>query len=632
MILSVALYCGQTVAQTPPSAQPGASTSNHESPPEAREEASPDAPEQLFRIKQIQIDGVSGASISTEQVLDQQVVIQAAEGYQTVADDAEATGTRLVALRDLIPEGQGAIVMDAAGVRGIAQAVFRAYADRQIVAVRVEIPQQTIGNLIEEDGSGVLVIRVIEGRIEALRTVRQDQNGEPVEDADADQDNWFSHVAEQSPVADGDMVRLQEIERYVAWLNRHPGRRVDIALARGSVGDAMALEYIITENRPFGAYFQLSNTGTDETGEWRQRFGLFHHTLTGADDSLTLDYVTSGFDDVHAVTASYSRPIPDLHRVRARVFGSWNTYTASDIGLAGLNLDGEGYSLGGEVIANLYQHDKLFVDAVAGLRYEHTESLNQAIGIPGETGFLLPSVTLRADRRTRAAFSSASIGLETNLEALAGTDSNELTRLGRGNTDTEWLLMRFGASHSFFLEPLFQDDWGEPETGSTRAHEIYLSLQGQRIIGDKRLPASFTGSVGGFYTVRGYPQSFNAMDNTIIATAEYRIHIPALFAPGEPTEVFGRPFRWRPERELSPADWNLMLRAFVDAAHATHNDKLAFESDADMIGAGGGVELSLRHNVRLRADFAWALNEAVNGSDRVSAGDAEAHFELTIAY
>ena len=584
------------------------------------------APVALFTVKALRLDGVSGKTVTVDQIMAQSVYVKKTDMYQTLVQADR--GGDAVTLRELMDDTGDGLVMDAAGIRGIAQAVFRAYADRQIVAVRVEIPQKPIANLTDPSGSGVLVIQVIEGTIEALRTIRQDQEGKPT----SDDDNWYSHVAGQSPVSDGEMVRLAEIEDYIKWLNRHPGRRVDIALARGATEDSLALEYIITENRPFGAYIQLSNTGTEETGAFRQRFGLFHHSLTGSDDSLTLDYVTSGFEDVHAFTGSYSRPIPGFNRVRGRIFGSWNQYTASDIGLAGLKLDGEGYSIGSELIANVYQNDDLFIDVIGGMRYQHTESLNQAIGVPGETGFLLPSFTVQANQRTESTYTNASLGIETNLPTLGGTDQNQLGLLGRGNTDERWWLLRYGLSHSFFLEPLFQENWGEPDTGSTQAHEVFLSLQGQHTLGNDRLPASFTNSIGGLYTVRGYPQSFNAMDNAIIATAEYRIHLPRLLSPGEPVQVFGQDFRFRPERELAGTDWGLMLRTFVDAAHATHNNKFAFENNADMVGAGFGVEVSLRHNVRFRTDFAWALNEAVNGANRVTQGATQIHLELTIAY
>ncbi len=564
--------------------------------------------------------------VSEAQIMAQPVWLVERGDHATVRDTSAEGGGRRLTL-DQLAVGSQTHVLDADGVRAIAQAVFLAYAHRKIVAVRVEIPQRTIANLAAA-GSGVLVIRVIEGQVEQVRTLRRDGDDEP---APAD-GAWYAHVVAHSPIDDGQMVDMDAVDRYVRWLNRHPGRRVDIALSREAADAPLSLDYIITEARPFGIYAQTSNTGTESTGEWRQRFGLFHHNLTGADDSLTIDYVTASFEDVHAISGSYSRPLWHDARLRGRVFGSWNTYTASEIGLVGLELDGEGYAFGGELNANVFQHKDWFVDLIGGIRYEHAESFNPAIGTPGETGFVIPYATAALSHRDRTSSTSASLTAETNLPNVAGTEGDDLTRLGRSQADRAWWLLRYAARHSFYLEPIFDGDWGEPDSGSTMANELSLGVHGQVVLGGDRVPASFTGLIGGFYTVRGYPQAFTAADNTLIATAEYRLHIPRLLAPGEPMRVFDRPFRHRPERELGRPDWDMIGRAFIDVGRATFNDRLPFERNVDLLGAGVGVEISLLHHLRVRTDFAWALRDANNGSEQVTKGSQQIHIEITVAY
>ena len=62
------------------------------------------------------------------------------------------------------------------------------------------------------------------------------------------------------------------------------------------------------EAKPWFAYFQSSNTGTEQTATWQQRIGFSHRQLTNRDDILSIEYMNAGIDRVHAVHASYQAP------------------------------------------------------------------------------------------------------------------------------------------------------------------------------------------------------------------------------------------------------------------------------------------------------------------------------------
>ena len=98
---------------------------------------------------------------------------------------------------------------------------------------------------------------------------------------------------------------------------------MDASLSPAEDDYTIALDYLITENRPWLVYGQVSNTGTRDTNRWRERFGFIHNQLTSNDDVLTLDYITAGFDQSHAVFASYEAPFPHADRWRWRVSGFW---------------------------------------------------------------------------------------------------------------------------------------------------------------------------------------------------------------------------------------------------------------------------------------------------------------------
>jgi hemolysin activation/secretion protein len=438
-----------------------------------------------------------------------------------------------------------------------------------------------------------------------------------------------------------DVLRKDELDEYVYRLNRHPGRRVDLAIAPGAAtgqaGDeAISLDLLINENRPWLAYFQVSNTGTKSTNEWRERFGYVNNQLTGDDDILSLDYITAGFDESHAVVASYSRPIWE-DWLRGRVFASWNQFTASEVGFSDEKFKGEGYQVGAELIANVFQRRELFIDAFGAVRFQHLKVNQELVGIKGDDDFFLPSVGLRLERQAETSTTTAQVSLEWNLSDVANTDKRSSERLGRLDVDTDWTTFQWDLSHSFFLDPLvFGQSWFDtsPAGHATLAHEIGLGFRGQFAF-DNRLIPNEEQVLGGLYTVRGYPESVVAGDTVYVGTAEYRFHLPAALGMADgPGELFGKPFRSRPTQPYGRADWDLILRAFVDAGRVENSSRKVYERDETLVGAGVGAELQFRQWLNLRVDWGFALDALpANGAQRkVDSGDNRVHFVGTILF
>ncbi len=428
-----------------------------------------------------------------------------------------------------------------------------------------------------------------------------------------------------------DVLRKDELDNYVFRLNRHPGRRVDLAVAAAQEPGGIALDLLINENRPWLAYFQVSNTGTDSTSQWRERFGFTHNQLTGADDIFSIDYVTAGFDKSHAVNASYERPIWG-DWLKAKVFASWNEFTASDVGFADETFSGDGWTFGGELIANVFQRRETFIDIFAGARYQHVSVDNTAVDIQGDTNFFLPQLGARFERSTDTSNTSISATIEFNLSDV-GTDESELNRLGRLDVNADWTTFQWDVSHSFYLDPIvFGSAWNDtsPSGHATLAHEVALSFRGQHAF-DKRLTPNFEQVVGGLYTVRGYPESVVSGDTVLVASAEYRLHIPQLFGyDPNPGELFGKSFRFKPQQPYGRADWDLIAKGFVDAGKTINSNRKTYEHDETLLGAGMGLEFQFRRNLIIRADWGWALESLTNNN--VTSGSNRIHFVATLLY
>jgi len=427
-------------------------------------------------------------------------------------------------------------------------------------------------------------------------------------------------------ITDESLLRRDRLDEYVLFLNRHPGRQVDVALSPGLTTGSAALYYNITESKPWSVFYQLSNTGTENTNEYRHRFGFLHNQLFGFDDILQVDYITAGFDETHALIASYEAPLWDP-RVRGRIFGNWNQFEASDVGFAGEEFKGNGWSVGAELSYNIFQRREFFVDVYGGFRYQHVEIENTRTGVDGEADLFFPMIGARVERVTEASALTASINLEIGL----GENERNLQALGRVRPDADFPVLTWDVRFNQYLEPLlFGDDWFDPSTPetSTLAHEIYLRFSGQNSLGS-RLAPNFQAVSGGLYSVRGYDESVVASDNQYLFTAEYRFHLPRVlpFQP-EPKTVFGRPFKVAPQGPYRRPDWDLILRGFADIGFTNNQSALSFEDSETLIGAGVGVELQIKRNLNVRLDWGFVLNDAGDNES----GDNRLHFVMTLLY
>ena len=520
----------------------------------------------------------------------------------------------------------------ASAIRTICQQIVAYFNDMGFLGVYVAPDERDIDSENGEDLRQVRTTLHITVWTSIVTKIRTLASGQRIPDAERIDNPKHARIRRDSPVKPYDVLRKDLLDRYVFFLNRHPGRRVDVAVTRGNEASEVGLDYLITENKPWFVYTQLSNTGTDQTSKWRERFGFRNDQLTGRDDIFALDYITAGFDEAHAVVSSYEMPVI-TDRLRLRLDGLWSKYTASDVGLSQEQFDGKEWSTGFDLIANVFQHKQLFVDLSLGASWRHINVDNKAVRMEGEENFFLPRLGLRVERYTKTSNTDLWLNLETNIPGMADTDADEVVKLGRLDTDIRWTVLQWRFSHSFFLEPLlFPKAWKDTSTpkSSTLAHEIFLSFKGQCAF-DHRLIPQAEQVAGGFYTVRGYEESVVAGDNALIGTIEYRYHIPRSFRPRKkPVKLFRRPFRFAPEQVYGVPDWDLILRPFFDIGYVENCHRLQTEENETLAGCGLGIELQIKRNFNIRCDYAYALRDLHGGLGE--ADDNRLHLVATLLW
>lgn len=485
------------------------------------------------------------------------------------------------------------------------------------------------------DANGVFAIKAVPGIVNNVRTIAAGERvaaEDRVNTPEPRFDRLLGNAPFQPASSSPQVLREQPLRDYLDRQSRHPNRRVDAAITAAEPTPASAVEageapqwstqgtvgvdFMMTENKPWSIFVQGSNTGVEATGEWRTRVGYFNSDVFGSDEILSIEYVTTNFSDSNAINAYFDAPVGDSDTLRWKAFAGWSEYTASDVGFVFADFEGESPLLGAEVAWNVAQWGKTFLDLVGGVSWTNVEVFNGLTLDRGDESFFVPYIGSRLQRNNRDATTDFAMYLEFGV----GNSSSvaELNRLGRLFPDQDWQLLRWDFAQSFYIDPLFQD--ASDLANATLAHELYFRFHGQNSLGNRLVP-QFMGTAGGFYTVRGYPTSFVAGDNLYLFTGEYRLHLPQLLGiDPNPQPFMGmgtQPFRLRPQFGYGPTDWDFIIRAFVDAGIVENQDRLSFEFDEDLVGAGFGVELQMYkglgyptlRNLSLRLDVGFPLTD-----------------------
>ncbi len=566
---------------------------------------------------------------------------------------APRTGIELVKVK-LNQIGKGAVQkIYRSGITAIYGGVLRFLNSKGIIGVFVVVNKNDI-QIDEHDSKRDKDARLVEGTEDQYKytsldiqivtsVVKQVRTVEIGEASDASRvdnsrDAAIRNRSPLQPAAEGaterhDLLRKDILDDYVLQLNRFTGRHVDVAISGTNKVGELNLDYLISEGRPWYAFAQISNTGTSQTAEFRERFGYVNNEVTGHDDVLSLDYSTAAFSKSQTVEGSYEVPFLDLDRVRYRVYANWNEYTASDVGQNDVNFSGNQWLVGNEGIVNVFQKRDLFIDAVAGFRAQGVESDNESSATTGQATFFEPYAGLKLERISDI---STSVGQLMFTSYITDASEQNLSGLGRANVSRAPFVMQYDFDQSFFLEPMFN----APKFAagqSTLAHEIFMTVHGQYGFGNRLFPQA-EDVAGGLFSVRGYPESIVSGDTVVIGSLEYRLHIPRLFPiqndPGKTPFLWNKSFRFSPQQPYAKPDWDMILRTFIDAGEAINADRLTTERDATLVGTGVGMELLYKQNFNIRVDWGMALSAIHdgNGNETVKPYSQRVHITATVLY
>ena len=553
--------------------------------------------------------------------------------------------------------GAGAVPLYATGLQDLCEQIVSALGERGMMGVYVapapsDIDAETGGD-VRSEGNTDLHLVVHTGRVQAVRTFKAPAvaAAEPVQVT-----NDRESIAADSPlqpVGAGDPLDKNKLDAYLAGLNRLPGRLVDVVVTPTLTPGVVNLDYLVQEDRPWTISSDFSNTGTDATGKDRQHFAYANYQLSGADDVLLVDYLTSGFSTTNATNGSYEARMPYLQGLRWRLGGNWSEYHSDQFGVTHvvnvddpnatsktevekLEFSGESWEVNGTLVQNLLSEPGFFVDAFGGARFMRVGVVNLT-DFTAHMPFFVPTLGVSMDRTWPTAHLNGNVAFQQSVPEIAGSTAEDLQKfsdIGRADIDSSWHIVSVNFAGSVFLQPWFHGTRffsARPLRPREMTQELVYRIGGQTSLGTRLVP-QVEAVLGGASTVRGYPQSISSGDSAFNGSVEYRYHVPLGFKTLDPVQIpwFGTTFRLGPDSALRLPDWDLVFAVFSDFGRVYNQSKVLGEHNDSLASLGLGTELVLRRNVSIRVDYGVALLEVPSAD--VSVGDGEVHFYALVRY
>ena len=180
----------------------------------------------------------------------------------------------------------------------------------------------------------------------------------------------------------------RRLEDYLAYVNRHPNRRVDAQVYALGEPDLIGIGLLITENKPWRAYANVSNTDPDALGMWQETVGFMHTQLTGRDDIFKIDATTDNFDSFYTVYGLYDAPFFGVDKMRWSLNAMNTRYSSAELGFSKNAFIGNQTGANLQLTKTLYQKCTLFLDLFGGANYT---TLGHKLGIYAAAFFRLTS-------------------------------------------------------------------------------------------------------------------------------------------------------------------------------------------------------------------------------------------------
>ena len=391
------------------------------------------------------------------------------------------------------------------------------------------------------------------------------------------------------PELSRDTVNIRKLSQEIQSVNDTGALVLSTEFTPAGAG-AYRVTVNVQEKKSDHVRLSVSNTGTDETGDWRTSLTYLNTNFSGSADTFGAAFVTSPghFGDVKVGALSYRKLMPQWKgAVTASVSHGRTNIDNYPTGtsLYDLNIGGKSTSadLHYQRFLSYTSRNKDILDF--GIGYRRTESdydfkFGRRVKFENDYRVLLATATyLHAERKANSTF-AYNVGLATNING----DAAAYERIAPGS-DRQFTLLRAGVNY----QARTAGDW----IGALRLTGQYTK--------DHIVPSEQIGA-GGQMSVRGFDERAIGADKGFVGSLE--IYTPEIMK-------------------------HTRLIAFTDYAHLSNNKSsanrnLIFDSES-IASAGLGVRYADGH-FSLALDYARILRDA----DKVNLNKQNSrHWNLT---
>ena len=377
------------------------------------------------------------------------------------------------------------------------------------------------------------------------------------------------------------------LSRAINMANEQPSKLVKLTFSESESGAAIDAKLKVDDQNPDFFFFNLNNTGTDDTGEFRLTGAYNMSNLMDKDHNLTLTYTLSP-DEIDVVSqfgAFYS--IPDY-----RQGTKWSFFVADSdvetgvIGNTGLSISGQGTVLGGNWNKRLLQvgaYKQAFDVGFTHKAFETPDAFSSAT-----SEIVSRPLKLAYSGSYLTTVYNLSFNIEYNMNISGGSNNEDADYLafncpvitGTCSGTADWSTIRYGVNYQRFIE-----NW-----------IVRVSLSGQQT-SDQLISGEKYG-VGGSSSVRGFEE------RSILGDSGMQFNIEA----------------WLP----AYTEYKIRPVIFFDSASVDREFDSLNVLDEDLASLGGGVRWSWKNRLNISADLGYVITGAGNVDD----GDVRLHLDM----
>ena len=460
------------------------------------------------------------------------------------------------------------------------------YQDQGYLTVLVDVPPQDVTD-------GVLVFRVVEGRVDRLRVTGADYY-------------LPSRLKSELPeVEEGRVPNIPALREQLSDANAVPGRQVEPQFRAGVAPGTVEVDLAVEDERPWGASIEYNDQYNPSTSRTRLVATARYDNLFQRAHSLNFQYQTGpeDFDEIQVFSGSYFLPVLGDRLSAVAYYVNSNTDVAA---IGGLTVVGDGQNAGIRGIASIGDNPNFVQSFLFGADYKNFED---EIGFETRDERAVTTVEyLTGTLQYRAIAVSANATTGFNVGATFGFD-------GVLNDQEQFDLKRFGAEASFiYFYGGAEHERRLTDEGLTLTAAVDWQYANLPIISNEQF------TLGGVQSVRGYRQAEILADSGVRGSFELGHPVPYQ--------------RFWPQSGAVIDAWNAFV--FVDGGYATINMPLDGAEDEFALGsAGAGMRIELLDHLTARGDLAYIFDTDPDDSGEdvdTDFGDWRAHFSLVVEF